>query len=256
MRQNQNRAFWTSAILHLVVLTVVFLATLVELFVLKEQPHVFEMVSESVAEANEQSSALTEPVDDLSLPEVRPLEIPEYVAPNPPESLRKPLEPVAATVQPKTEEKLISIEDFRRKNPQSEKKLTSRPSSPRIKIPIINTEKFGVNLQSSLTTVDTSASSTLTSVERTALQRYGDKLNRQLNRAWIKPENLSGINLVTTGVFDVSRFGSISQVRLSPGSGSRSFDNSVKAAFASVGSFGAPPTGQRHTFTMSFKMTN
>lgn len=259
MKLNQNRAFWTSAILHIVVLTVVFLATLIELLLPKEQPHVFEMVSESVLdERMSQNSSSVEPLPDFDLPKVEPLEMPEPLIPSPPQPVKPVAEkPVPAPVSPRPVEKRMTYEEFLKENPiKPPKPQVSRPASPRIKVPTINAEKFGVNLQSSLTTADASTSSTLTLAERTALQRYGNELNGRLNRSWLKPDNLSGISMVATVVFDVSSSGYISNVRLIPGSGNASFDNSVKAAFAKVGSAGATPTGQNHTFTMSFKMTN
>ena len=255
MKPNQNQALWASTILHLVVLIALFLSTLVELFLPKEQPHVFEMVSEpSPDEKMPQNNASAEPLPDFSLPEVQPLEIPEPDIPKVVAPVNKTVEKPVAPAKPV--EQLISYEDFIKKNPVEQPKTrTLQPSRPNIKIPTINTEKFGVNLQSSLTTAE-STSSTLTSAERTALQRYGDQLNSRLNRAWIKPDNLSGINLTATIVFDVSSSGRISNIRFRPGSGNASFDESVKAAFVQVGSAGATPTGQGHTFTMSFKMIN
>ena len=269
MKLNQNQALWASAILHVVVLVALFLATLVEFFVPKEQPHVFEMVSEPLPdEAMPQNNSSAAPLpDDFSLPEVQPLEIPEFTAPTVPQPVEPAvveqpiLEPVVEPAKPvepaRPVEQRMTYEEFLKKNPIKEPKTRrTQPSSPNIKAPTINTEKFGVNLQSSLTTTNESASNTLTALERTALQRYGDRLNGLLNRAWIKPENLSGINLLATVVFDVSSSGNISNIRFRPGSGNASFDESVKAAFIRVGSGGATPTGQGHTFTMSFKMVN
>ena len=255
MKPNRNPALWTSAILHLVIFVVLGLATLIEILLPKEQMHVFEMVSEpSPSEDPGQNRAPVESLPDFSLPEVQPLEIPEPVVPNPAPT-RKPVEQPVELPEPK--ETLISYEDFIKENPIRQPKTRKlQPSKPTIKVPTINTEKFGINLQSSLTTTDTGSSSTLTAVEQTALQRYGNELNQRLNRAWIKPENLTGINLVTTVVFEVSSSGRISNIQLRPGSGNTSFDESVKAAFLKVGSGGPTPTGQGHTFTMSFKVMN
>ena len=257
MRLNQHQALWASAILHFVVLVALFLVTLVELFVPKEQPHVFEMVSEPLPdETTPQNNASAVPLPDLSLPEIQPLEIPEFTAPTVPQSVEPEVtEPIVEPTKPV--EQRMTYEEFRKKIPLKEPKTRRiQSSSPKIKVPTINTEKFGVNLQSSLTTTNESTSNALTALERTALQRYADRLNGLLHRAWIKPDNLSGINLLATVVFDVSSSGIISNIRFRPGSGNASFDKSVKAAFIRVGSGGPTPTGQGHTFTMSFKMVN
>ena len=255
MKLNRNSALWTAAVLHLIVFAALLLATLIEALLPKEQPHIFEMVSKPLSnETSPQIRTPAEPLPDFSLPEVQPLEIPELVIPNTaptPTPATQPVEP------PQPEEKLISYEDFIKDNPIRQPKTRKlQPSRPTIKVPTINTKKFGINLQSSLTTADASPSNALTAAESAALQRYGDQLNNRLNRAWIKPENLSGINLVATLVFDVSSSGVISNIRFSPGSGNTAFDKSVKAAFLRVGSIGVTPTGQGHTFTMSFKIVN
>ena len=255
MRFDRNPALWTSAILHLVVFVALSLAALIEAFLPKEQPHVFEMINETPPKENlSQKSAQAESVQDFSIPEVQPLEIPKPIVSNAVPA-RKPIEQPVEPAKPK--EQLISYADFIKDNPIKQPKTRKlQPSKPTIKVPTINAEKFGINLQSSLTTADANVSSTLTATERTALQRYGDQLNSRLNRAWIKPDNLSGISLMTTVVFDVSSSGIISNIRLRPGSGNTSFDESVKAAFLRVSSGGATPTGKGHTFTMSFKILN
>ena len=249
MKFNRNPAFWTSTILHLVVFSSLFLVTLIEAFLPKEQAHVFEMISEPAPDDNAQRNSSIEPMPDFELPDVKPLEIPEPVV-SKPEPIEKPVD---SPVQPK--EQLMSYADFIKENPvKTPKPRTLKPSKPNVTVPKINTERFSANLVSRLMTVEEGASSALTAAERTALQRYGDQLNQRLNQAWIKPDDLSGLTLVVTVVFDVSSSGRISNIQLRPGSGNASFDASVKAAFARVGSGGATPTGQKHTFTMTFKM--
>ena len=44
MKIPKDQPFWTSVILHLVVLLALFLVTIVQAFKPKEKPHVFEMV--------------------------------------------------------------------------------------------------------------------------------------------------------------------------------------------------------------------
>lgn len=257
MKFNRTPALWTSTILHVIVFAVLLLSMLIEALWPEERPHVFEMVSQPLpSESKPQNNLSTEPLPDFQLPEVEPLKIPP---PEAPQAATSPSAPIEQPVDPpKVEEKLISIEDFRKIVPakKNTKPRTTRPSRPNITVPTINTEQFSANLQSSLTTTSENAPSNLTVAERTELQRYGAELNRRLNSAWIKPANLSGINLVTTVVFDVSSSGAISNIRFRLGSGNTSFDESVKAAFIRVGSGDITPTRQSHTFTMSFKMVN
>ena len=155
-----------------------------------------------------------------------------------------------------TPEPLISAADFFKENPKKDPK--PRPPQPvnDYQAPTINTSKIQQNLQSNLPTTVHNPSGSLTAAERTALQRYGDQLNSRLKRAWITPANLAGMRLMVTVVFDVSSSGRISNIRLRPASGNPSFDTSVKAAFTRVISGGVTPTGQAHSFTMSFKMVD
>ena len=261
---NRNQALWASVILHLSVLLGFFLFTIVDVFRSKEKLHVFEMVEPPGSAAHSpQSSAPMEPPPAFDLPDVQPLDVPDPVMPEPEPVISKPLPKPVAVAAPKPQPvpapkapQLMSLADFRKQNPlKPNKPRSTQAPTANFKAPTINTEKISQSLRS-LTNIQVSAaqSRTLSSAERSALQRYGDQLNRRLNRAWQKPANLAGVRLVVTVVFEVSSSGRISNVRLSPASGNAAFDRSVKAAFSSVGSGGVTPTGQGHRFTMSFKM--
>lgn len=244
MRIGKNQSLWTSVILHVAVLIALLLSTVVEAFLPKETQHVFEMVSEPNSEKISMPQEAIIP--EFQLPHVSPMaEIPDPVLP----------QPKSVTSQPVAPEKLISMDDFRKQNP-------TKPQPPRppqdqrkpVQITQIDTSKYSSNLQNNLPSTVNNPSPRMTAAQRTALQRYSDQLNAQLNRAWIKPVNLAGVKLIVTVIFDVSSSGRISNVRLSPASGNASFDASVKAAFARVRSAGATPTGQQHRFKLSFKM--
>ena len=254
-----NQSLWSSVILHCALIVALFLSTIIEAFLPKEKPHVFEMVSQpSPSNAPQSPSAPIDTPPDLELPDMKPIDIADPVlseaAPAPPKPVVKPRPqptPVKATPEP-----LISAADFFKENPKKDPK--PRPPQPvnDYQAPTINTSKIQQNLQSNLPTTVHAPSGSLTAAERTALQRYGDQLNSRLNRAWIKPANLAGMRLMVTVVFDVSSSGRISNIRLRPASGNPSFDTSVKAAFTRVISGGVTPTGQAHSFTMSFKMVD
>ncbi|MFQ3225290.1 MAG: protein TonB [Lentimonas sp.] len=266
MKISKNQSLWASAILHVALLVCLFLTTIVEAFLPREKPHVFEMISEP---SPQQPSTLSdaapmETPSDLEIADIKPLDIPDPVMPEPapvkprpaPMPVKPRPEPTPAKVTPKLEP-LISLDDFREKNPlKTPKPRKPTPPQPTYKAPTINTSRINTQLQDNLPTTVYNPSGSLTVAERTALQRYGDQLNRRLNGAWIKPSNLAGVGLTVTVVFDVSSSGRITNIRLRPASGNGSFDASVKAAFSRVGSGGVTPTGQGHRFTMSFKMGN
>ena len=244
MRIGKNQSLWTSVILHVAVLIALLLSTVVEAFLPKETQHVFEMVSEPNSEKISMPQEAIIP--EFKLPDVSPMaEIPDPVLP----------QPKTVTSQPVAPEMLMSMDDFRKQNP-------TKPQPPRpqqnqrkpVQVTQIDTSKYSSNLQNNLPSTVNNPSPRMTAAQRTALQRYSDQLNAQLNRAWVKPANLAGVKLIVTVIFDVSSSGRISNVRLSPASGNASFDASVKAAFARVRSAGATPTGQQHSFKLSFKM--
>jgi len=260
MSIKNNQSLWSSVILHGALIIALFLSTIIEAFLPKEKPHVFEMVSQpSPSNAPQSPSAPIDTPPDLELPDMKPIDIADPVlskaAPAPPKPVVKPRPqptPVKATPEP-----LISAADFFKKNPKKDPKpRPPQPAKPVFVAPTIDTSKIQQNLQSNLPTTVHAPSGSLTAAERTALQRYGDQLNSRLNRAWIKPANLAGMRLMVTVVFDVSSSGRISNIRLRPASGNPSFDTSVKAAFTQVRSGGVTPTGQAHSFTMSFKMVD
>lgn len=247
MNFRKNQALWTSVILHVVVLVGLFLATIVELFRPKEKLHVFEMVERSSEQSTSQSAA-AEPVRPSELPDFDPLDVPDPVLPE------LPPEPTPTLAKSKhatpTKPKLIPYDQFRKdnpiKNPKPRQPTASKPVDIKIKTP--TWEVLPGNPSSS------DQPRTMSAAQQTALQRYGSQLNARLNRAWIKPANLSGVRLTVQVQFDVSSSGRISNVRLRPSSGNATFDQSVLAAFAKVGSGGVTPTGQSHSFTMAFKM--
>jgi TonB family protein len=89
-----------------------------------------------------------------------------------------------------------------------------------------------------------------------ALGSYSSQLRARIDAAWAKPSNLAGVRIAATVVFDVSASGQITNARLQPSSGNGAFDQSVLAAFRKIVSAGPTPTGQAHSFTMTFRMTD
>ncbi len=267
MSIKNNQPLWTSVILHGALIVAFFLSTIIEAFLPKEKPHVFEMVEQSSqsspSNAAQSRAAVLDTPPGLEMPEVTPMNIADPVMPKPAPTPPKPApvvkprpQPTPVQAKPKPEQEKISAADFFKDYPKKDPK--PRPPQPveAYQAPTINTSKIQQNLQSNLPTTVHAPSGSLTDAERTALQHYGAQLNRRLNSAWIKPANLAGVGLVVTVVFDVSSSGRISNVRLRPASGNPSFDTSVKAAFTRVSSGGVTPSGQAHSFTMSFKMVD
>ena len=255
--KNQRQAFWTAIILHAVVLLALVIAALVQAFRPKEKIHVFEMV-EPPSSSPAAAATAAEPLPLPEIPDIQPMDIPDPVVPQPapaPKPAPQPTpKPAPKPAPPKPQERM-SYEEFIKQNPIRDPKPVTQPTRKPIEVPKIQTQQVQANLRNLLASqADYERVSNMTAEEQTALQRYGAQLNARLNRAWIKPENLSGIQLVAQVTFDVSSSGVISNVRLNPSSGNSAFDNSVLAAFRKVGSAGPTPTRQSHSFTMRFKM--
>lgn len=250
MNFKKNQPFWTSVILHLIVLVSLFLGTIVQAFKPKEQLHVFEMVSPP---SDNNSEPTSQPVDPLprpeDIPEVEPLEIPDIQIPKPqPAPLRQP-DPKPAPPKPE----IVRYEDFIKENPKTPKTQTQAPK-PRIERDIqIDVPKVS-NIPTP--TINNPNPAPLTQSELNQLATYNARLRSRLDAAWSKPASLGASQLYTTVIFEVSPSGQISNVRLSPSSGNAAFDQSVQAAFARVGNAGSTPTGQGHTFTMTFRMAD
>ena len=254
MKLPKDQPFWTSVILHVVVLLALGLATIIQAFKPKPKEHVFEMVSlpPEVPVAAQTTAPDIPPPPDLpdieEMPDIPDIpDVPPPPAPTPPP---KPT-PSPTPAPPKPQDTIMSADDFFKQHgkPQPRQPTTqARPSKP-VTVPKISAPRLHVpqNLP---------RSEQLTQAQMTALQRYTSQLNQRLNSVWQRPDNLAGIRLSVTVIFDVSSSGVISNIRLRPSSGNGAFDQSVRDAFNRVASAGPTPTGQQHTFSLDFKMVD
>ena len=244
MKLPKDQPFWTSVILHIVVLVALFLATIIETFRPKEKPHVFEMVSQPSEQAFAAEQPPAPPVPDIPLPDLPDVpdlaEVPEPV---------QPPAPPAPPTPPKPQ--VTNYEDFVRQHGAPKPREHSRPTPPRptLSAPTIDVPKLVVP-----TNPSPAAPRPLTQQQMSALGTYSAQLRSRIDAAWAKPSSLAGARIAATVVFDVSSSGRITNARLRPGSGNSAFDQSVLAAFRKVVSAGPTPTGQGHSFTMTFRM--
>jgi len=248
MKLPKDQPFWTSVILHLVVLVALFLATIIETLKPKEKPHVFEMVNATAQEQSVEMPAETPPAQEVPMPELPP--VPELAeVPEPVEAPPEPTPPAPAPPKPR----VLSYEEFLKKNPIREPKprqtRTRKPvDAPRIEVPKL--------VAPSNPSPSANSPQPLTQQQMSALGAYSAQLRSRIDAAWAKPASLAGVKVAATVIFDVSSSGRITNARLKPGSGNPAFDQSVLAAFRKVVSAGPTPTGQGHSFTMTFRMTD
>lgn len=257
MKLPKDQPFWTAVILHLVVLVALFLATIIETLKPKEKPHVFEMVSPP----SEQSAAAAAPSPeppppDIPMPELPPVpemaEVPEPVV-EPPKPTPPTPKPKPTPVKPKP--KIMTEAEFQKQFGRPEPRQQTTQAQPR---PAVNAPRIEVPELVVPSNPSSSAASDqpLTQQQMSALGTYSAQLRSRIDAAWAKPASLAGVKIAATVIFDVSASGRITNARLKPGSGNSAFDQSVLAAFRKVVSAGPTPTGQGHSFTMTFRMTD
>lgn len=269
MNFRKHQSLWTSLILHVTVFVGLFLATIIEAFKPKEKEHVFVMVDppSDSAEVNQaQPQPLPEP--DLQLPDISKLNaVPDLPEPAPTPPTPKPVvtppkpapvKPAPVKPAPVKEAPAMSLEDFRKLHGTPEPRTRTTPQTTKPKTaPQFDTSKIQNELDQILKNQPSREATTrsMSQQEKNDLVRYNQQLSARLTRAWGKPAGLSGVRLEATVIFEVSRYGQITNARLNPSSGNRAFDQSVLEAFRKVSNAGPTPTGQQHTFTKTFRMT-
>ena len=240
MKIPKDQPFWTSVILHLMVLLALFLVTIVQAFKPKEKPHVFEMVDPPNELSQSQQVAPLPPVDQA------PVKLPPVPKVNTP----KPSVPTPRREEKPPKPQIIDYQDFTKEHLKDKPK--PRPVAPRPDISVhqIDVPKLVIPRSPSAT----SPSPQLSRLQMSALADYSSRLRSRIDAAWVKPTQLAGVRLLADVVFDVSSSGRITNVRLRRGSGNKAFDQSILTAFRNASSAGPTPTGQLHQFSLPFRM--
>ncbi|MEC7230023.1 MAG: TonB family protein [Verrucomicrobiota bacterium] len=236
MKIPKDQPFWTSVILHLVVLLALFLVTIVQAFKPKEKPHVFEMVNPPDKVSEPKQAAPQTPVQQA----------PAKLPPVPKVNIPKPSVPTLRTKEkPPPKAQIIHYRDFTKEHPKDKPKPRPVEKPRDINVHQIDVSEF-INSRSS------SSSKPSPQVSPQQISAYYSRLSSRIDAAWVKPPQLAGLRLAAKVVFDVSPSGQITNVQLRPGSGNKAFDQSILAAFRNVSSAGPTPTGQQQQFTFKF----
>ena len=231
MKIPKDQPLWTSVILHLVVLLVLFLVTIVQAFKPKEKPHVFEMVDSANEVSQSQQVAPQPPVKKA------PVKLPPMPTPRPKE-------------KPPSEPQTIDYRDFTKEHPKDKPKPRPFETPRDIDVHQIDVPKLVIPRSPSAT----SLSPQLSRQQISTLADYSSRLRSRIDAAWVKPAQLAGVRLLAEVVFDVSSSGRITNERLRRGSGNKAFDQSILTAFRNASSAGPTPTGQPHQFILPFRM--
>ena len=221
MKIPKDQPFWTSVVLHLMVLLALFLVTVVQAFKPKEKPHVFEMVDPQDEVSESKQAAPQKPVRQVPV-ELPPVPIPSLEEKQPAKT------------------QIIDYRDFTKEHPKDKPK--PRPAEkPRY-----------TKVHQIVISPSSSSSKPSPQVSPQQMSTYYSRLSSRIDAAWVRPPQLAGLRLAAKVVFDVSPSGQITNVQLRPGSGNKAFDQSILAAFRNVSSAGPTPTGQQQQFTFKF----
>lgn len=251
MKLPKDQPFWTSVILHLLVLLGLFLVTIVQAFKPKEKPHVFEMVEppSETSQTSQSPQAQPMPQPPVETPPVELPPVPQVEMPKP-QPTPRPVETPKPRPESRPEPQIVNYRDFTKEHPKDNPKPRPVQPRPNISVPQIDVPKLVVPRNPT----PNNPSPQLSPRQLSALADYSSRLRSRIDAAWVKPSQLAGIRLVAEVVFDVSPSGRITNARLRPSSGNAAFDQSVLAAFRSATSAGPTPTGQAHQFSLPFRM--
>lgn len=230
MKILKDQPFWTSVILHLVVLLALVLVTIVQAFKPKEKPHVFEMVEPPSVLSQSQQTATPPPVKKASV--------------------KLPPVPKINTSKPPSNPQIIDYRDFTKDHPKDKPESRHVAQRPDIRVPQIDVPKLIIP-RTSLSAIPSPQPSP---EQMSALASYSSRLRSRIDAEWVKPAQRVGVRLLAEVVFDVSSSGQITNVRLLAGSGNAAFDQSILAAFRNASTAGPTPTGQSHQFSLPFQI--
>lgn len=260
MQGKTKQGFVLSVLLHVGVVVGAFLFTLIK----PPEPRpleIFELVAPPPASpdvpADEPTLDFSAPDEPIPLPQ--PQVEPPPPKPKPPEPKPKPVEtPKPVPPKPKPPEpkpvekpKPMTIEEFRKLNPQKQKTPTKTPPKP-IKVPKVDT-RFSPNLRE--TVVDVDSLTGLSQIQQSELQNYIARLREALKLCWVKPAGMAQ-STATDVEFHVAPGGTFSRIRVVRSSGISSFDASVLESFDALGTAGRTPQGKPLHLRLTFKLND
>jgi len=274
MQSNSPGAFFLSLTLHGLLIALIIFFT----YVVKEQivdtPKILELVAGPGDNYAATEAPAPSPTTDAIMFELPDQPIPEIIptpAPVEPEPviepvikkapskevpkivlqpLPKPIEKAPAKVEPPKPKPAMSIEEFRKKNPQQKSPSQNPPKAKSISVRTIDSNSFA-NVASKSTAG--AGGKAMTRDEGRLLDSYIALLLQRLRAAHEKPPGLSDLLQVRVR-FNIAANGTLSSVTIVTSSGSADFDQSVLRAFAKVRSIGPTPNGKSDVWTVAFRV--
>ena len=252
MERQIKQSFVISVLVHIGFVALAIAVLLLENWLDKPEPVVFELVSAAAAPPSIQAprKPLPEtPLKPLEVPTAEPIkplpDIPDLPEPPPPEPPKPKPKP-----EPKPEPvKTISAEEFfkNRKRPERVQQVQQKPRKV-VKAPDIETNVRD-RLEKQLSPIQIQGAHIGQIDNSDALQRYLADLRQRIQDSF-EP---SGSDLQAEAYFTVSATGRIIRSSIQKSSGDAAFDRSVLRTLQSTASPGPPPGNREYTFSLTFK---
>lgn len=262
---NSRTGFIAAASLHIIV----FVGLLLFIFLkpLRSEPEPIILTLESPPPSDSPQQPQPDPQPQIESPQLAPMEpvdIPDIPEPPPPDPEPTPPEPAPKPSEPKPQPKPkpeppkpqpprpMSIEDFRKQHgapkPTQQRTITRRPSAPAPRVDVT-----GITRQMESLLENTNAAQA-TEAEQRALLAYVQRLRRQLELTWRKPQTAS-LNEWLEVSITVLPNGQISGFKVIDKSCGREFLQSVSTAINTARPIGPTPTGETLVVRQPFRLT-
>ncbi|MGE9295544.1 MAG: energy transducer TonB [Puniceicoccales bacterium] len=271
---NDRQAFIASAVLHVAALGLVAAFVFIKPFKPKEQPVVLELVT--LPDDPQPAPTPPTPRPNLDQPDFTPpptralpkINIPEpepepAPTPPPPEPTPEPKPEPRVEPKPKPEPapkptpkpeppkpKTMSIDDFKKSHGLPDQVRRDQPRQSNAPAPRIDTSNITKNLNS----LSIKPSTSTAAKSSPLIAQYQARLVQAVELRWNKPPAGTGREWAEVS-FQVSKNGTISNVRILKSNGPDAFITSIRQAIQDTPSIGPRPDGWNGEMTITFRLT-
>lgn len=254
MERQIKQSMVISILVHAAIVGAAFLFLLLESWIKKPEPVVFELVAAAAPQVREtpQVAEPDVPLEPLKVDSPDPIkkapEVPDLPQPKPepkPEPKPKPIP------KPKPEPvKKLSYDEWKRDRdlPDRVQRVQQPKPKPVQNVPGIETD-VRARLERQLSPIQIQGVDLSRLESSDALQRYLSALRQQIQAAF-EP---SGSNLEAEAYFTVTAQGNLSSGRIHRSSGNAAFDRSVLRTLQTARTPGPPPGNRAYEFSLVFR---
>lgn len=260
--ENSRQGFVLASVIHVGFFGALGLAIFLQQLKREPEPVVLTLVAPPPSAPMSEQPPSPEPEPAIQTPQLEPMkpvdipDIPEPPPPEPPPPEPRP-EPPSPKPEPKPEPKSaprMSLEEFRRQHgaPPDTATRTVQPKPKRPPAPRIDVSGVTSALEQILENSEAAQSS---EAEQRALLAYVQRLRRQLELTWQKPQTANPNEWLEVSI-TVSPDGTISGFKIVSKNCGQEFIRSVSSAIQSARSIGPTPTGRTLVVRQPFRLTD